>query len=827
MSSTIFADNAQRYWDRGLSAIPLYRRDKRPIPEGWQRYSQALPPYEARESWLSVYPDSNIGLVLGPQSGLVMVDIDTTDQAVQQAILDVLPPSPWVRKGRKGAMMAYRFNGMKTFRIKDANGAMIVEGLSTGAQVVLPPSIHPDTGLPYVASCEICDDEILKSLHLLPKDIEVILRAALEAANVKLSLSGYTRVTEWVSRGSRDVQMVSVAGHYANGVLRGELTFNEAINRMVAWKSTCVEHIAGDDIDIDKGVRKLAEFLVRDVTGPRQKALPAGWDDNLSAEEKKALGFDKLTDEHVQWSYERLMNYITGAFTQHTPESPGRRAALEEYLKAIARSRDLSQIDEERLLRFVVQTGQMSVGLTALKARLTELRTDGIKGADHTEIANAMIERMTDTGTVAHWAGRFWQWSGSHWATLSETEMLRRIADEYGHLPAAKKNGDHRGIMQVASALCSRELRQQDEPGINFANGFLTAELRLVEHQQDYGTTYTLPYRYIENGGNYMPRFAAFMEWCWAHQADYAEKVQALREAIAATMFGMTPRFERAFLLFGPPKSGKSQMLKVIANLLPGESMCAIPPTEWADKFLPAQMAGKLLNICGELSERRMIDGMVFKGIISGEPFSVQHKGKDPFVLRPYCAHWFASNHLPLTSDSSGGFNRRWLMLSFDRLVDDSEKIIDLGTIIAAEEREAIVSWAVETLPALMAKGEYTLPKSHKELIDEVASVNNSVRQFLKDSGAVVFGPIVSSSNEPVNEQSLYAAYFSFAVGAGVAKPVSLKRFRQQMRELGSEFGFKCRTASLPNGSTESIYESLTLARKGGSTSRSGTGSSH
>lgn len=824
-SSTIFLDNAPRYWERNLSAIPLFRRDKRPLPEGWQRWAETLPAQEFRDSWLATYPDSNLGLVLGVQSNLCMIDIDTEDPVVQKAIIDLLPPSPWHRRGKKGMMLAYRFNGMKTFRIKDAAGNMIVEGLSTGAQVVLPPSIHPDTQKPYVANCDLADEETLRYLSPLPKDIEAIFRSALEQVGIKLSLSGYTRVTDWVSRGARDVQMVGVAGHYANGVLRGELSFKDALARIVAWKSTCVEKVADDDIDIEKGVRKLAEFLIRDVTGPKKRALPDGWDKDLTDEERKGFGFEIFDVNHVQWDYEKILNFISDAFASTTPASAARKTALDEFLSAIARSRDLDQIDVERLLRFVVSTGQMGLTLQALKARLIELRSDGVKGADHAEIAAALLDKMNNEGQVAFWAAKFWQWKGSHWEPLPDSTLMRRIAEDYGHLPAAKKASDHRGIYAVAAVKVARELKQMDEVGINFANGFLTQELRLVEHSPDFGTTYTLPYRYVPELATGARMFESFLHSCWGHHPDFERKKKALREAIAATMFGVTTRFERAFCLFGQAKSGKSQLLKIIASLVPGEVTSAVPPTDWHDKFLPAQMAGKLLNLCGELSERRPIDGMIFKEVISGEKITVQHKGKDPFTVRPSCAHWFASNHLPTTSDTSSGFNRRWLMLTFDRQVSDDEKVLDLGTLIAAEEREAIVAWAVESFPELLGRGEYTKPETHEEAMEEVASGNNSVRMFLKDSGIVVFGPIVSQSDIPVPEQSLFNAYFSFAVAAGVARPASLKKFRALMRELGSEFGFKSKVTQNPAGLPEYVYAGLTLAGRAGTSRRSGTAS--
>ena len=49
-----------------------------------------------------------------------------------------------MRKGAKGAVLGYKYNpALKTFRIRTMNNESIVEYLSEGTYVVLPPSIHP------------------------------------------------------------------------------------------------------------------------------------------------------------------------------------------------------------------------------------------------------------------------------------------------------------------------------------------------------------------------------------------------------------------------------------------------------------------------------------------------------------------------------------------------------------------------------------------------------------------------------------------------------------------------------------------------------------
>ena len=151
----IFLKNAPIYWEHGMPVIPLYRNEKKPIPHAWSQWHDHMPDAQTQVEWLNAYPDGNLGLVLGAQSGIVAFDIDTENPLWLDVILRVLPATFWKRVGKKGMVLAYRWTGLKTFRIKTVSGESICEMLSDKTQVVLPPSIHPDTRKPYTANCNL------------------------------------------------------------------------------------------------------------------------------------------------------------------------------------------------------------------------------------------------------------------------------------------------------------------------------------------------------------------------------------------------------------------------------------------------------------------------------------------------------------------------------------------------------------------------------------------------------------------------------------------------------------------------------------------------
>ncbi len=799
-SPTVFADTAAAYYAKGLNVIPLYAREKKPIPKDWSRFAEAPVEPSQQEQWIAGNPNSNIGLVLGKSSGVIMIDIDTDIPEVYKAIMDVLPPSPWKRFGKKGMMLAYKWSPIKTHRVKNISGETIVETLSSRTQCVLPPSIHPETEKPYTANCELLD--VLHQLVCLPENIEEILRKAVTAAGVTLSHSGWTRTTEHVSAGSRDTTLTELAGLFAFAVVRGERTLKEAIGMLQAYHSEFIDNVAGDQVGVEKHVDNLIKFIHRDVLD-KGKVLPRGWDEGFTPEKLIEMGVT-LSEADTEWSFEQIQKYLQDEFEAHTEGRP-RADAVERILAKVSKSNQLTKIDEDRILKYITDVSGLGVPVATLKARLRELRTGDIKGNDHSEIARAILKDLEQYNVIRFHSDKFMKWGGSHWVEMQKNPIRSLISTNYGHLDACKRSSDINGILQILSFLCESGIERRSVRGVNFANGFLTMELKLVPHDPDFGMTYTLPFRYMEEEAGKFPMFAEFLHRSWGRDPDYQEKLLALQEALCVTLFGLGPRYQRAILLHGAPKSGKTQLLRIIETLVPPEAKSSVPPNEWGDKFLPAMMHNKILNICGELSENKMIDGQKFKDIIDGAEMSGQHKNQQIFQFKPMVTHWFASNHMPKSADTSSGFIRRWLMLTFLYPVSDAEKKVDIGDIIASEERESIVAWAAQAMPRLLKQNDYTLPSSHRQLTDEFANINNSVRYFLKDSGKVR----CAVDEVFATETKLYNGYFAFCLGAGGVKPVSATRFRAMMRELAPELDFSLKISPGRFGGSEAIYERI------------------
>ncbi len=788
-----YAENARRYFDAGIAAVPLVPREKRPCIVKWSDFCKTLPTEAQHQGWQDRYWEDGhhgIGIAAGPASNVCFIDVDTVIDSELKAIESLLPKSPFVKIGKKGFTAAYRFHGggCRAFKLKDKAGRTIVECLSSGNQTVVE-GIHPETGLEYKSNVKLYD--VIGQLTPLPNDFEKTLRQSLKDLGLDISIHGDSRLTEFTPTGSRDNRMIHTAGLFAREVLRGRLTLVDAIGQMRAWGEEFVQHVKGDPLDVNKGITRIIEYINKDLS--RNNKLVQGWDKGLSEEERTKLGIVWGEDNEV-WTGDRIQKHLIPfmqAGIEDLAHEPEMISEVNRMLVKIAEGYRGDPLYEEIILKWMVTHSGKKYTYGALKRTVNGIRNDSIGGKSHNEIAMAALERLErDGGDVTYWLGCLRQWNGDFWEVLADTTATALVASEFGDLPAAKKAGDHKGIVTTMKGARPRlAFPRGDEAGVNFANGYLKSNGELVPHDKDFGMTYVMPFRYLPEKAKECPKWLAFLDSVWRNDSDKVEKKAALQEAICVSMMGMATRFQRAILLYGVAGSGKSQLLKVVEGLFPPEVITTTPPTMWGDKFSKTRLSTSLLNLCGDLEENKSIPAATFKNIIVGDPEDGQYKGKDLFTFKSKAAHWFGSNHLPKSRDVTEGFNRRWLSFSFNRVVESSERVLDFGDVLIIEEREAIAAWVMQAIPRISTKTDYTIPPSHQDNVNRMAEDNSNVLFFIRRSGKVT----VSDGYPPVEVSRLYNEFLCYQIsGGGNVKSIYTPvRFQNELLGIQGRSGLK------------------------------------
>ncbi len=157
LNKKIFSSHARHYFDKGFSVLPVKRESKRPVIKSWSKFCKQLPTPEEQNQWIRNHATCGISVCCGQQSKLTALDLDLDiNDPVQNEIYDsikhLLPDSPVKRKGKKGHIAFFKWNGEKSISLKISKNSKELTALEVfgdGKQVILPPSIHPETRKPY------------------------------------------------------------------------------------------------------------------------------------------------------------------------------------------------------------------------------------------------------------------------------------------------------------------------------------------------------------------------------------------------------------------------------------------------------------------------------------------------------------------------------------------------------------------------------------------------------------------------------------------------------------------------------------------------------
>ncbi len=120
---------------------------KRPLVAKWQE--AATTDAATIKGWWAKWPDANVGVALGSKSGIVAVDIDSDEGAVQLQELcgGSIPATVEVATGNGGRLLyavpeALEYDPATQAGYKGWDGRESLRLQSTGAQCVMPPSLH-------------------------------------------------------------------------------------------------------------------------------------------------------------------------------------------------------------------------------------------------------------------------------------------------------------------------------------------------------------------------------------------------------------------------------------------------------------------------------------------------------------------------------------------------------------------------------------------------------------------------------------------------------------------------------------------------------------
>ena len=303
---------------------------------------------------------------------------------------------------------------------------------------------------------------------------------------------------------------------------------------------------------------------------------------------------------------------------------------------------------------------------------------------------------------------------------------------------------------------------------VNVRNGLLDIrDMSFKEHTPSYLSTVQLNVEY--NPQVDCPQFKKFLN----EVLDC--KLIPLVQEIVGYLLTTNTASQKAFVFWGPARTGKSTLLWVVEYLLLGKkNVSNIPWQEIGDKFKTAELLGKLANVFSDLPSKSIDDTGIFK-VVTGEDYLMaEKKNKNPFKFKPFARLVFSCNELPRNYvDRTEGFYRRLIIVPFNRQIEKS-KIDKSLKYKFQREKEGILNWALEGLKRLY---ENNFEFSENELTDgvkkEYKRENNNVISFVEEC-CELDGLFSCSRIE------LYESYKEFCVEAGL-KALSQIKFNKEL----------------------------------------------
>jgi len=294
-------------------------------------------------------------------------------------------------------------------------------------------------------------------------------------------------------------------------------------------------------------------------------------------------------------------------------------------------------------------------------------------------------------------------------------------------------------------------------------------------HTREHFRTTQLPIEY--DPAAEAPKFDQFLEQIFLNDPDAAAKIQAVLEMMGYTLMAHC-RHERFIILVGSGANGKSVFLAVLEALCGPDNVAGVQPSMFDRSFQRAHLHGKLANIVTEIKQGEVIDDASLKGIVSGEPTTVEHKFKDPFVMRPFATCWFGTNHLPHTRDFSDALFRRALIIEFNQTFKP-----ELGNCDPQlkdklmEELPGILKQSLDAYSDALKFG-FTIPASCKAARENWRLEADQVAQFVESE-------CIKDPEERVIPQHLFNAYREWASDNGIQRMLTMKSFRDRLNRLG------------------------------------------
>ncbi len=192
-------------------------------------------------------------------------------------------------------------------------------------------------------------------------------------------------------------------------------------------------------------------------------------------------------------------------------------------------------------------------------------------------------------------------------------------------------------------------------------------------------------------------------------------------------------KFNKAFMLYGTGKNGKSTLLNLLTAFLGEENISTASLQEACyNKFARIRLYGKLANIHDDLPNAKVTSTGYFKMLTGEGRVHADIKHKEGFDFKNSAKMIFSANELPKSEDTTFAFFRRWETINFNNVFDGKDCDINLlEKITTPKELSGLFNWSLNGLKRLLKNEGFSSSKTAEGIKEEWILRTDSLRAFI------------------------------------------------------------------------------------------------
>jgi putative DNA primase/helicase len=305
------------------------------------------------------------------------------------------------------------------------------------------------------------------------------------------------------------------------------------------------------------------------------------------------------------------------------------------------------------------------------------------------------------------------------------------------------------------------------------ANGTLdTNTYELLDHSPSHGLMSKTDVDWNPNAT--CPRWLQFLDEIFVNDIDKAGKIAFVQEWFGYCLVPDSSQHKFVWMV-GAGGNGKSVLLFILTQLIGIANVSHAHIERLDEKYVRAELEGKLVNISSEMSADATIADGYLKAIVAGDIVEAERKYKPSFSFRPFVRLIGSTNGLPRLLDHSEGFARRAIILTFNRIFAEHEQDHDLEQSLL-KELSGIMTWAVNGLMLLRERGRFEIPQSSAAALAKYRKESDPVQMFSEECLEAV-----AEGGMPPSE--VYLLYRDWN-GQNGFSPMNKVRFGQRLAEI-------------------------------------------